>query len=247
VDTKPTASPDETTDTICGVLEVIQAKRGYRFGVESLLLPGFVKPGASELVDLGCGSGVILLVMVRFYGIKKAWGVEIQAGLADRARRSVALNHMADRIEIVEADLKDLDGILPAGKFDLVVSNPPYRPAETGQVSQQEEKALGKHEIACAAPDVVAAAARLLRPGGRFCVVFSSERLSELMALLRGHGLQPSRLRMVHGRLELSSKNCLVEAVRGGKGTMVAEPPMIVYYKSGEYTEEVKGMLYPAE
>jgi tRNA1Val (adenine37-N6)-methyltransferase len=247
VDTKPTASPDETTDTICGVLEVIQAKRGYRFGVESLLLPGFVKPGVSEMVDLGCGSGVIPLVMVRFYGIKKAWGVEIQAGLADRARRSVAQNHMADRIEIVEADLKALDGVLPAGKFELVVSNPPYRPAETGQVSREEEKALGKHEIACSASDVVAAAARLLRPLGRLCVVFSSERLSELMALLRGHGLQPARLRMIHGRVELPSKNCLVEAVRGGKGTMVVEPPLIVYDKSGEYAEEVKGMLYPAE
>jgi len=247
VDTEPTANPDETTDTICGVLEVIQAKRGYRFGVESLLLPGFVRPGADELVDLGCGSGVIPLVMVRFYGIKKAFGVEIQSGLADRARRTAALNHLADRVEIVEADLKALDGVLPAGKFELVVSNPPYRPAETGQVSQQEEKALGKHEIACAAPDVVAAAARLLRPQGRFCLVFSSKRLPELMALLRGHGLQPSRLRMIHGRLELPSKNCLVEAVRGGKGTMVTEPPLIVYDKLEEYTEEVKGMLYPSE
>jgi tRNA1Val (adenine37-N6)-methyltransferase len=154
---------------------------------------------------------------------------------------------MADRVEIVEADLKALDGVLPAGKFELVVSNPPYRPAETGQVSRDEEKALGKHEIACSAPDVVAAAARLLRPLGKFCVVFSSERLSELMALLRGHGLQPSRLRMIHGRIELPSKNCLVEAIRGGKGAMVAEPPMIVYDKSGEYTEEVKEMLYPAD
>jgi tRNA1Val (adenine37-N6)-methyltransferase len=247
VDTSPTANPDETIDTICGVLEVIQAKRGYRFGVESLLLPGFVKTGASELVDLGCGSGIIPLVMVRFYGIEKAWGVEIQAGLADRARRSVELNQMADRIEIVEADLKALEGILPAGKFDLVVSNPPYRPAETGQVSREEEKALSKHEIACSASDVVAAAARLLRPRGKLCLVFSSERLSELMALLRGHGLQPSRLRMVHGRVELPSKNCLVEAIRGGKGTMATEPPLIVYDKSGEYTEEVKEMLYPAE
>jgi tRNA1Val (adenine37-N6)-methyltransferase len=128
----------------------------------------------------------------------------------------------------------------------LVVSNPPYRPAETGQVSLEMEKALSKHEIACSASDVVAAAARLLRPLGKFCVVFSSERLSELMSLLRGHGLQPSRLRMAHGRVELPSKNCLVEAIRGGKGTMVTEPPLIVYDNSGEYTEEVKEMLYPA-
>lgn len=245
--TSPNAKTDETIDTICGVLEVIQARRGYRFGVESLLLPGFVKPGATELVDLGCGSGIIPLVMVRFYGIEKAWGVEIQPALADRARRSAELNRLAGRIEIVEADLKALDGVLPAGRFNLVVSNPPYRPAGNGQVSREEEKALGKHEIACSAPDVVAAAARLLRPRGRFSLVFSSERLPELMALLRGHGLMPSRLRMVHGKLELGSKNCLVEAIRGGKGSMAVEPPLIVYDNSGEYTEEVKGMLYPAE
>jgi tRNA1Val (adenine37-N6)-methyltransferase len=237
---------EESLDTICGVLEVIQAKRGYRFGVESLLLPGFVNPEAAEMVDLGCGSGVISLVMVRFCGIEKAWGVEIQAGLADRARRSVEHNGFSKSIEIVKADLKALDGVLPAGKFELVVSNPPYWPAQIGQVSREEEKALGKHEIACSASDVVAAAARLLKPQGRFCLVFSSERLFELLALLFGHGLRPARLRMVHGRVELASKNCLVEAVRGGSGRMVVEPPLIVYDKSGEYTGEVKGMLYPA-
>lgn len=243
---KPPVHPEESLDTICGVLEVIQAKRGYRFGVESLLLPGFVNPGALEMVDLGCGSGVIPLVMVRFYGIQKAWGVEIQAGLADRARRSVERNGLLESIEIVEADLRALDRVLPAGKFELVVSNPPYRPAQTGQVSREEEKALGKHEIACSASDVVAAGARLLRPRGRLCLVFSSERLSELLSLLAGHGLKPARLRMVHGRVELPSKNCLVEAIRGGRGSMAVDPPLIVYDKSGEYTEEVKGMLYPA-
>ncbi len=246
MDTNPPVNPDESLDTICKALRVIQARRGYRFGVESLLLPGFAGTGAKKLIDLGCGSGVIPLVMVRFYGVERAWGVEIQAGLAERAQRSVELNGLSGRIQIVEADLKALEGVLPAGEFDLVVSNPPYRPADTGQVSRDRERAISKHEIACSAADVVAAAARLLRPSGRFCVVFASERIGELLSECVRYGLRPSRLRMVHGRVELGSKNCLVEAVRGGRGSLVVERPLIVYDSSGEYTEEVKGMLYPA-
>lgn len=227
------------------MLEVFQARRGYRFGVETLLLCGFVEAGATSMVDLGTGSGIIPLVLTRFDKAARAVGVEIQPALADRARRSAAHNRLGDRVGIVEADLKALDGVLPAAGFDLVTSNPPYRPEETGHVATEPEKARAKHEILCALDDVVAAAARLLRPRGRFAVIVPPGRLQDLLASCEAHGLRPARLRMVHGRIELAASHCLLEAVRGGRNQLVGERPLIVYENTERYTEEVQAMLYP--
>lgn len=227
------------------MLEVFQARRGYRFGVETLLLCGFVEAGSDSMVDLGTGSGIIPLVLTRFGKAARAVGVEIQPALADRARRSVAHNRLADRVEIVEADLKALDGVLPAAGFDLVTSNPPYRPAGNGNVATEPEKARAKHELLCTLEDVVAVAGRLLRPRGRFVVIVPPERLEDLLGSCRSHGLRPARLRMVHGRAELPASHCLLDAVRGGRNQLVGERPLIVYENQERYTEEVQAMLYP--
>ncbi len=238
-------SCNETLDLICRKFEVYQASKGYRFGLESVLLAWFVQKGAETVVDLGCGSGIISLLMVGFDRAVHAIGIEIQSTLAERARRSVAHNGLSDRIDILNADLKQLHEVLPAGAFEQVVSNPPYRPVNSGNINQDVEKALGKHEILCALSDVVASAARLLRPRGRFSVVIPPHRLPEYFHACRQNRLNPSRLRMIHGRKELGAKNCLVESIRSGKGAMHIDPPMIVYDNTGCYSKEVKAILYP--
>ena len=240
--------PDETTETIdgiCGELEIYQAKNGYRFGVDSVLLAGFMQPGGKRLVDLGCGSGVIALIMAHFGRVERAVGVEIQPQLVQRARRSAAHNHLSDRVEILEGDLKDLTKLLPAGRFDRVLSNPPYRTVRSGNLSQGEERAQGRHEILCKLEDVVKTAARLLQHRGLFGVVFPPGRLTELLGLCDAHGLRPSRLRLVHGRPDMPSKTCLLEAMRAGRMGLKVEPPLILYGPNGQYTPEVQALLYP--
>jgi len=236
----------ETLDVICGELAVFQAKRGYRFGVETLLLAGFIKSRASNVADLGTGSGIIPLVLTRFGKADKACGVELQPALADRARRSVRHNGLSDKIEIIEADLRALEATLPAASFDLVTANPPYSTASSGNHPALRERALAKHEITCTISDVTAAAARLLSPKGKFATVFPTSRLTELLACCKTAGLTPSRMRMIHGRIELAAKHCLLEATRGGRMGLSVESPLIVYVKSGGYTDEVNAMLYPS-
>lgn len=236
---------EETLDRICGRLEVHQARGGYRFGVESLLLPGFVRPGAARAVDLGTGSGVMALVLARFGRVERVVGVEIQPQLVERARRSVARNGLADRIEIVEADLRALPREVPAGAFDLVVANPPYGREGEGQVCRASERAAGRQELLCTLADVVAAAARLLVFRGRLAVVLPPARLPELCRLGQAHSLQPARLRLVHGRLDLPACHALVELVRGGRMALEVEAPLCIYQAEQVYTPEVEGMLYP--
>jgi tRNA1Val (adenine37-N6)-methyltransferase len=117
---------------------------------------------------------------------------------------------------------------------------------QSGKVSRGDERALGRHEVLCGLGDVVSAAARLLEPRGRFCIVYPVGRLPELLRVSEDNKLRPARLRLVYGRVDLAPKNCLLEAVRGGRMSLKVERPLIMYDSSGEYTEEVKVMLYPA-
>jgi tRNA1(Val) A37 N6-methylase TrmN6 len=246
VSTRQHSSGNLTLDRICGVLEVYQAGAGYRFGMEALFLCGFARGPVERLVDLGTGSGIIPLVLARFGKARHAVGIEIQEGLADRARRSVKRNGLVGKIEILKADLRELKGVLPAGRFELVTCNPPYGKAGAGQLSPDNERALARHEILCTLSDAVAAAARLLAPRGRLAMVFPPARLPEAIALCAENGLRPTRLRLIQGRTSLPPKNVLLEATRGTRARLEIEPSLIIYGEDGEYTRDAKEMLYPA-
>jgi tRNA1Val (adenine37-N6)-methyltransferase len=235
----------ETLDKICGELEVFQAERGYRFGLETLLLTGFVQAGVDSMLDLGTGSGIMPLVLTKFGKVAHATGVEIQAALVERAQRSVAYNDLSDKIQVMEADLCKLSDKIKPSQFDLVISNPPYGRPGTGKQNPNSEKALARHEIRCHLRDVVEAAAYAVKVRGKFNVVVPPLRLTELIKLCEEFDLRPARMRMVHGRKELSAKHCLFEAIRGGRMDLVIESPLIVYENTNEYTTKLKEILYP--
>jgi tRNA1Val (adenine37-N6)-methyltransferase len=241
----PIGDGSETLDRICGEIEIYQATTGYRFGIEALLLSAFVPDGARRAVDLGTGAGVIPLVLAWFGKVESIAAVEIQPQLVQRARRSVEHNRVAEKISVIAADLRRLEGVLPAGAFDLVVSNPPYGTEGSGHVNRQAERACARHEILCTLPDVVTAARRLLAPRGLFDIVLPPARLPELLRLCEDHKLRPTRLRLVQGRPELPPKTCLLEAARGGRGKLKIEPTLILYGPNGRYTDEVQEILYP--
>lgn len=231
---------DETLDDLrLGGLKIIQKRDGYRFSLDPILLCGFASvDGVEAVVDLGTGSGVIPLLLARTSAATRIVGVELQAGLADRARRSVVLNGLAERIEIVEGDLRAVAGQLGVQSFDLVLSNPPFRQEGSGKIAPEAERAAARHELAGGLADFLKAAALLLRPGGRCCLIYLAERLTDLLLELRRAGLEPKRLRMVQSRSGDSARLLLVEARRGGRPGLVVEAPLLIY--AGEaYSPEV--------
>ena len=232
--------PDETLDDLrLGDLKIIQKRDGYRFSLDPILLCGFASfAGVEAAVDLGTGSGVIPLLLARRSAAIRIVGVELQAGLADRARRSVALNGLAERVEIVEGDLRQVAGQLGAGSFDLVLSNPPFRQGGSGKIAPEAERAAARHELAGGLADFLKAAALLLRPGGRCCLIYLADRLTDLLLELRRAGLEPKRLRMVQSRAGEGARLALVEARRGGRPGMVVEAPLLIYEGEG-YSAEV--------
>lgn len=230
----------ETLDDLrLGGLKIIQQKDGYRFSLDPVLLCAFSQVARGEtVVDLGTGSGVIPLLLARQTDAARIIGVERQPALADRARRSVALNHLEDRITIQSGDLRQVRSLFGAESAQVVVANPPFRKTDSGRLSPQSERAQARHEVAGGLTDFVAAAAYLLGSGGRCYLVYLAERLAELLEALRRAGLEPKRLRCVHSRVGETARLVLVESRRGGGVGLTVEPPLYVYEGEG-YSAEV--------
>ena len=220
--------------------QIIQKTDGFCFGMVAVLLSGFaaVKDGENAL-DLGTGTGIIPILLEAKTAGRHFSGLEIQHEMADMASRSVALNRLEDRIDIIEGDIREASRIFGRASFDVVTSNPPYMNDSHGLKNPDLPRAIARHEILCTLEDVIRETAALLRSGGRFYMVHRPRRLVDIICLLRQYGLEPKRLKFVHPFADKEANMVLVEAVRGGRTMMKVEKPLIVYREQGVYTSEI--------
>lgn len=242
------AVPDEEITSLVGTgLKIIQARRGYRYSVDAILVAHAADPQPGErILDLGAGTGAVALLLAAKAPACRIVGLEVQEGLADRARRAVRLNGCKDRIAIVTGDLRRPVTCLPRAGFDLVVSAPPYWPAGSGLVSRVPEAAAAKHEILCTLGEVVEAAAYALAPRGRLWMIHRAARLPDLTAALRAHGLPCVQLRPVHSRAEGPATFLLARAARGGEQGVTRLPPLTLYTGLGRAFSPALRAIYAA-
>ena len=219
---------------------IIQKKDGFCFGMDAVLLSGFaaVKEGERAL-DLGCGTGIIPLLLEAKTRGRHFTGLEIQREMADMATRSVRLNRLEDKIDLIEGDIKEAGRIFGGASFDVVTANPPYMNDSHGLKNPDLPRAIARHEVLCTLQDVVREAAKVLRPGGRFYLVPRPRRLIEIITELAGYGLEPKRLKFVHPFADREAKMVLIEAARGGRSFVRVEKPLIVFRERGIYTDEI--------
>ena len=220
--------------------QIIQKKDGFCFGMDAVLLSGFaaVKPG-EKAIDLGTGTGIIPILLEAKYEGEHYTGLEIQDEVAEMAARSVALNHLEEKVSIVKGDIKEASRLFGAASFDVVTSNPPYMNDAHGLKNPDLPKAIARHEVLCTLDDVAREAAKLLRPGGRFYMVHRPHRLIEIITALTKYKLEPKRMKMVHPFVDKEANMVLIEAVRGGKSMIKVEAPIVVNREPGVYTQEI--------
>lgn len=222
---------------------IIQDPSRFCFGMDAVLLSGFARVRRGERVlDLGTGSGIIPILLEAKTEGEHFTGLEIQPEMADMAARSVALNRLREKIDIVQGDIKEASRLFGRASFDVVTSNPPYMDGGAGITNPDEPRAVARHEILCTFDDVAREASRLLRTGGRFYLVHRPRRLAELIVTLRSRGLEPKRIRMVHPFADREANMVLLEAVRGGRPLMKVEAPVIVFRELGVYSDELKSV-----
>ena len=232
------------TELKAGGLQILQKTDGYRFSIDPVLLCAFADiPADARVADLGSGSGVVAMLLARRGKGSSILGLELQPEMVERALRSVRLNSLQSKVEIVLGDVRELPPELVPGSFDAVTCNPPYRKVSSGRIAPNFERAQARHELAGGIDGFVKAAAALLKSNGGFFVVFLTERLVELFGEMRKHRLEPKRLQMIQSRSGERSGLVLVEGRKDGKEGLVVEAPLVVYVGSGrEYHPDVLAM-----
>ena len=226
--------PGERLDDLqIGGLELIQDPAGFCFGVDAVFLSDFVKVKPGETVlDLGTGNGIIPILLSAKTGGKKFTGLEIQENTADMARRSVAYNHLEDRIEIVTGDIKEAAEIFKPAFFDVITTNPPYMLSQHGLRNPDDAKAIARHEVLCTLDDILRESMRLLQDKGRFYMIHRPFRLTEIMIKMNHYKIEPKRIQFIHPYIDKEPVLVLIEGVRGARSRVTVEPPIIIYDKS---------------
>ena len=219
---------------------IIQKKKGFCFGMDAVLLSGFAQVKEGEVaVDLGTGTGIIPILLEAKTKGKHFTGLEIQEEVAEMAGRSVRLNQLENRVDIVRGDIKEASRLFGKASFDVVTSNPPYMNDNHGLKNPELPKAIARHEVFCTLDDVCREASLLLKSGGRFYMVHRPHRLAEIITALKTYNLEPKRMKLVHPFVDKEANMVLIEAVRGGRSMMKVEAPIIVYREPGVYTQEI--------
>ena len=220
--------------------KIIQSPSKFCFGMDGVLLSGFARVLAGEnVLDLGTGTGIIPILLEAKTEGRHFTGLEIQAESADMARRSVTLNKLEDKVDIVTGDIKEASKIFGLASFDVITSNPPYMNHSHGIVNPDEVKAIARHEILCTLEDVVRESARLLKPRGRLYLVHRPHRLVEIINILSAFKLEPKRMKFVHPYVDKEPNMILIECIKGGRSSLTVEAPLVVYKDINIYTDEI--------
>ena len=222
-------------------LKIIQNKDGFCFGIDAVLLSDFAKEISknAKVLDLGTGTGILGILLCGKTKLSKIYGIDIQEDVCDMASRSVKLNNLQDRFEIINTNIKNLSTIFENNSIDAIVSNPPYKKDNSGLKNESETKLISRHEITASLEDFILVSSKLLKNNGSIYMVHRPERLSDLFYLFRKYNLEPKKLRMVQSYSNSKPKLILIKATKNAKSFLNIEEPLIIYNKDGSYTDEI--------
>lgn len=222
-------------------LKIIQNKDGFCFGIDSILLSDFAKeiPLNAKVLDLGTGTGILGILLCGKTQLSKIYGIDIQEDVCNMASRSIKLNNLENRFEIINKNIKDLKDIFEGNSFHAIVSNPPYKKDNSGLKNESETKLISKHEITASLEDFINISSYLLKNNCSLYMVHRPERLSDLFYLLKKYNLEPKKLRLVQSYFDSKPKLILVKATKNAKSFLNIEEPLIIYNRDGSYTNEI--------
>ena len=222
-------------------LKIIQNKNGFCFGIDSVILSDFAKnvnPN-SNIMDLGTGTGILPILLSAKTEAKKIWGIEIQEDVANMAKRSVLLNKLEEKIEIINENILNLESKFEKNSNDVIVTNPPYKKKGTGVINEKESKLIARHEITASLEDFIEISSKLLKYKGEIFMVHRPERLVDILYLMRNKKIEPKNIRFVYANKESEPKLILVRGVKNAKEFLKVEKNLYIYNEDGNYSDEI--------
>ena len=234
--------PDERIDDLeFNNLKIIQNKNFFCFGIDSVLISNFCtkNKSASNAVDIGSGSGIISILIASKTRIRHIYGIEIQNEVAEMSKRSIELNHLEDKIEILNIDLKDATKYINPNSIDCVVTNPPYMKNGTGAKNENKQKIIARHEVETTLSEILNISYKLLKDKGEFFMIHRVDRLVDILSEMRAQRLEPKEIQFIHPYVNKSPNLVMLRAVKNGGRELKVLDPLVVYNNNGEYTDEI--------
>lgn len=212
-------------------LMIYQDSALFRFGTDAVLLSDFCRRKKyGNAVDLCTGNGVIPLLLS--HGCPgKIYGIELSDKSAKLAEKSVSYNGLGDKIEIINCDVRrvaEKDPPLPLFFFDLVSVNPPYSPENSGKVADGQ-RGVARTETDGLLEDVIFVSSKLLKSGGRLCMVNRPERLADIICFMRRYKIEPKILVPVETSAKRKPELILIEGKKDARSGLVMESPIRLY------------------
>lgn len=222
-------------------LKIIQNKNGFCFGIDSVLLSDFAKniKDNTKVIDLGTGTGIIPILLSGKTKNTKFIGVEIQEEVYDMAVRSIKLNNLENRIEIINFNILDLKNQFLKNSFDVITTNPPYKKVNTGVINENKLKLISRHEITASLEDFIEIASYLLKDFGEFYMVHRPDRLVDIFSLMRKYRIEPKKIKFVYPNKNKKTNLILIKGIKNGKSFLEFENNLFVYNLDGTYTDEI--------
>lgn len=222
-------------------LKIIQNKKGFCFGIDSVLLSDFAKEikDNSTVIDLGTGTGIISTLLCGKTKLKKIIGVEIQEEVYKMAKKSIELNKLENKFEIINENILNLNNIFEKNSIDAIVTNPPYKKKNTGIINEDEKKLISRHEITADLEDFIRVSKELLKDKGEFYMVHRPERLVDIIAYMRQYKIEPKEIRFVCSHEKEPPKLVLIKGVKNAKPFLKFKEDLYIYNDDGSYTDEI--------
>ena len=222
-------------------LKIIQNINSFCFGIDSILLSDFASDikRNSTVIDLGTGTGILPILLSAKTQLKNIIGVEIQENIAEMAKRSVLLNNLNNKVEIINSNIKDLKNQYNSNSIDAIVTNPPYKKINSGIINENKQKLISRHETSATLEDFIKISFYLLKDKGEFYMVHRPERLVDIMSLMRKNKIEPKTLRLVYSHEDEPPKMILIKGVKNSNEFLNILPNLYIYDNNNNYTDEI--------
>jgi len=225
-------------------IKISQPENGYRFSLDPFILANQIKANGNEkIIDIGCGCGIIPLLLAFKRPDLKIFGVEIQKELYRFARQNIIINRLEKAIRIIHGNIKDIKPFDIDGQADIIVSNPPYIKKNCGRLNPDSLKAIARHEVTLDIDMLFACSNKLLNEKGKLYIIFPAERLSDLILTMANYHFFPAFIRFVHIKQKTKAKRVILCAVKNTDNVCVVHPPFFVYTSENKFSPEYASLF----